>query len=161
MVKSAVLDRGNAQQIIQGLSQTLANTFTITLLTKNFHWNVIDPRFIMLHELWDKQYEELSDAIDELAERIRKLKGRTPASLQEYINMTTIAENDTQLTANEMILQLLRGHEKIIKHIRPLIEESQKFGDEGTGDLYIQRLRSHEKMAWMLRSHLVDIENEN
>lgn len=161
MVKSAVLDRGNAQQIIQGLSQTLADTFTITLLTKNFHWNVIDPRFIMLHEFWDDQYKELSDAVDDLAERIRKLKGRTPASMQEYISMTTIAENDTQITGDEMIIQLLRSHEKIIKHLRPLIEEAQKLGDEGTGDLYIQRLRSHEKMAWMLRSHLVDLGNDN
>lgn len=159
MAKSAVLDRSNAQQVVQGLSQTLADTFTINLLTKNFHWNVIDPRFAMLHKLFDKQYEELSEAVDEIAERIRMLRGRTPASMREYISMTTINENDTELTANEMIDQLLRSHEKIIKHLRPLIEESQKLGDEGTADLYIQRLRSHEKMAWMLRAHLVDIEN--
>lgn len=159
MAKSAVLDRSNAQQVVQGLSQTLADTFTINLLTKNFHWNVIDPRFAMLHKLFDKQYEELSEAVDEIAERIRMLKGRTPASMREYISMTTINENDTELTGNEMIDQLLRSHEKIIKHLRPLIEESQKLGDEGTADLYIQRLRSHEKMAWMLRAHLVDIEN--
>lgn len=159
MGKSAVLDRGNAQQIIQGLSQTLADTFTLNLLTKNFHWNVIDPRFAMLHKLFDEQYEELNDAIDEIAERIRMLKGRTPASLREYIAMTTISENDKELTGNEMIGHLLSAHEKIIKHIRPLIEESQKLGDEGTGDLYIQRLRNHEKMAWMLRAHFDDTEN--
>lgn len=160
MAKSAVLDRGNAQQVIQGLSQTLADTFTITLLTKNFHWNVIDYRFAMLHKFFDEQYEELDEAIDEIAERIRMLKGRTPASMHEYIAMTTIQENDKDLTGDEMIAQLLRAHEKIIKHLRPLIEESQKLGDEGTGDLYIQRLRSHEKMAWMLRAHFADVEND-
>lgn len=155
---SSTIKQSALQQLIQGLSETLANTFTLNLLTKNFHWNVIDPRFIMLHKFFDEQYEELNEGVDAIAERIRMLKGRTPASMQEYLALTSIEENDSELTGDEMIRQLLRGHEKIIARLRVLIEEAQKLGDEGTADLYIQRLRAHENAAWMLRSHLTDIE---
>lgn len=155
---SSTIKQSARQQLIQGLSETLANTFTLNLLTKNFHWNVIDPRFIMLHKFFDEQYEELNEGVDAIAERIRMLKGRTPASMQEYLALTSIEENDSDLTGDEMIRQLLRGHEKIIARLRVLIEEAQKLGDEGTADLYIQRLRAHENAAWMLRSHLTDIE---
>jgi starvation-inducible DNA-binding protein len=157
MAQSSTLDRGAAQRIVEGLSEILADTFTLNLLTKNFHWNVIDPRFMMLHKFFDEQYEELNEAVDIIAERIRMLRGRTPASMQEYLNLTSVDENNTELTGDEMIRQLLREHEKVIGKLRFLIEEAEKFGDEGTADMYIQRLREHEKASWMLRAHLVDL----
>ena len=58
---------------------------------------------------------------------------------------------------DQMIKQLLEGHEKIIGQIRPKIEESEKVNDEGTADLLIQHLRFHEKTAWMLRSHFKEV----
>lgn len=150
------IDQTACEQIAQSLSQVLANTYILYVKTQNFHWNVIDPRFHSLHEMFEQQYKELSEEIDELAERIRMVKNKAPGSLRQFLEMGTLEESDGNLSANEMIYHLLHDREVISNQIRPKIEEAQKLGDEGTADLFIQQLRAHEKAAWMLRSHLTD-----
>lgn len=153
MTTSATLDRTACEQNAQSLSQILADTYVLYLKTQNFHWNVIDDRFNSLHKMFEKQYEELAEAIDELAERIRMLKMPAPGSMRQFLEMTSLEEANSDLSGNEMIRALCHDREALAKHIRPKIEETIKLGDEGTGDLLIQQLRMHEKAAWMLRSH--------
>lgn len=150
---NSVLDRNAVGQITQYLSVLLADTYITYLKTQNFHWNVIDPRFHSLHLMFESFYKELAEATDEIAERIRMLKTRAPASMSEFLELTTLSEIQDELSGDQMIKELCRDRELIIKEIRPKIEESTKLGDEGTADLLIQHLRMHEKAAWMLRSH--------
>lgn len=148
------LERNTLRRIAQDLSVLLADTYILYVKTQNFHWNVKDPRFHSLHEFFDEQYHELAEAIDETAERIRMLNERSPGSLKEFLDLTTLQESDQKLTADEMIKNLLKDHESIISWLRPMIESSTQLGDQGTADFMIQRLKAHEKTAWMLKSSL-------
>jgi starvation-inducible DNA-binding protein len=148
------LDQSVRQQIAQSLGLILADTYVLYMKTQNFHWNIVDARFYSLHKFLENQYEELAEAIDEIAERIRMLGERTPATLKQFLDMTSIEESMGDLGGDEMLAKLLNNHETLIKQIRERIQHISKLGDEGTVDLLIQRLRSHEKTAWMLRSHL-------
>lgn len=151
---AAGLEKKACQKIGATLSQALANTYLLLVKSQNFHWNVVDPRFHSLHEFFQEQYEALFEAVDEIAERIRMLGLKSPGSLREFLDLGNLDEADTNLTGDEMLSELLADHETVIKALREMIEEAVEFGDEGTGDMLIDRLRFHEKTAWMLRSHL-------
>jgi starvation-inducible DNA-binding protein len=142
------------QQIAQHLGLLLADTYVLYTKTQNFHWNVIDPRFYSLHLLFEKQYEELAEAIDEIAERIRMLGHLVPGNFRQFLHMTSLKESNGDLSADQMIIELLNNHEGLCSFIRERISLASELKDEGSADLLIDRLRAHEKAAWMLRSHL-------
>jgi starvation-inducible DNA-binding protein len=142
------------EDISKGLSHFLADTYTLYLKTHNYHWNVTGPMFQSLHLLFEGQYLELATAVDEVAERIRALGNKAPASYQDFINLTSIKENSPDMNATQMIGDLILGHEAVIKTARGLFPMVNEAHDEPTADILIQRLKSHEKAAWMLRSHL-------
>lgn len=141
--------------IIKLLSVTLADTYVLYLKTQNFHWNIIDPRFASLHKFLEEQYEALAEAVDEVAERIRKLGGRSPGSFKQFLELATLKEQDSDhpVSGDEMLKILLQDHESVIRNLRKGIEEANGLHDDGTGDLLIDNIRFHEKAAWMIRSH--------
>ena len=156
MSTAIVMDRTAKHKIADFLSKVLSDTYVLYVKTQNFHWNVVDPRFFALHKMLDEQYHSLAEAIDEIAERIRALEYRAPGSMQQFLDQATLSEAENNLQANAMLQQLVEDHMTLANLIRPWIPESQKHGDEGTADLLIERLRFHEKTAWMLRSHFSD-----
>jgi starvation-inducible DNA-binding protein len=142
------------QQIAGGLARLLADTYTLYLKTHNYHWNVTGPQFNTLHLMFEGQYTELALAVDQIAERIRTLGEPAPATYREFAALSSIAEDDDQPKAEEMIRRLVLGQEAVVRTARsifPLVEEAH---DEPTADLLTQRMQVHEKTAWMLRSLL-------
>lgn len=154
MSTSATLERTACERNAQYLSQILADTYILYLKTQNFHWNVEDERFSSLHKMFEKQYEELAEAIDELAERIRMLKLKAPGSMRQFLQTGSIEEANGDISGKEMLKALCHDRETLANNIRPKIEEIIQSGDQGSGDLLIQHLRMHEKTAWMLRSSI-------
>ena len=150
----AVIKTPHAQKIADELAHFLADTYVLYLKTQNFHWNVKGPQFYFLHKMFEEQYQALALAVDEIAERIRSLGGYAPASFSQFSNLSSLKEVTTELNAETMIQKLLKDHEIMINHIATIISKTQKAQDEGTTDLLIQRLKEHEKTAWMLRSSL-------
>lgn len=140
--------------ITEGLSRLLADSYTLYLKTHNFHWNVTGPMFNALHTMFETQYNELALAVDAIAERIRSLGYPAPGSYREYAKLTSIAEAEGSLTANEMIKQLVDGQETVVRTARQIFPAAEKAADEATCDLLTQRIQLHEKTAWMLRSLL-------
>lgn len=141
--------------IAHGLSKLLADTYTLYLKTHNFHWNVSGPMFRTLHLMFEEQYTELSLAVDMVAERIRSLDHFAPGSYSQFAALTSISEAEGVPKAEDMIAQLVAGHEAVCRTARALFPVIEQCGDEATGDLITQRLQVHEKTAWMLRSLLV------
>lgn len=142
------------QGIAEGLSRLLADTYTLYLKTHNFHWNVEGPMFNTLHLMFETQYTELAQAVDLIAERIRALGFRAPGSYREFAKLATVTDADGNPTAEEMIAELAKGQETVVRTARdvfPLVDEAQ---DEPTADLLTQRMQVHEKTAWMLRAML-------
>lgn len=143
-----------ASNSITGLKVLLANTYTLYLKTQNYHWNVTGPNFIMLHEFFEQQYTSLGEAVDGIAERIRALDQITPGSFSEFLKLKTLSEASVGLNATAMINDLIKDHSEIHKTICSLLDQVRAENDEVTQDLLIERLEYHEKITWMLRSHL-------
>ena len=149
------ISRESLQKIANILNDDLADEYVLLTKTKNYHWNVEDPRFNDLHKFLDEQYQQLSAAVDEIAERVRAVGGRTRATLKEFINSSQIREDvDSYPNADTMLGNLLSDHETIIKTLRKNINECQELNDEGTANFLTDKMEEHEKMAWMLRSFI-------
>ena len=149
------ISRESLQKIANILNDDLADEYVLLTKTKNYHWNVEDPRFNDLHKFLDEQYEQLSGAVDEIAERVRAVGGRTRATLKEFINSSQIREDvGSYPNADTMLGNLLSDHETIIKTLRKNINECQELNDEGTANFLTDKMEEHEKMAWMLRSFI-------
>jgi starvation-inducible DNA-binding protein len=140
--------------VAEGLSRLLADSYTLYLKTHYFHWNVTGPMFNTLHLMFETQYTELSLAVDLIAERIRALDSYAPGTYRDFAKLTSIAESESVPKANDMIAELVAGHEAVCRTARGVFPAAEKATDEATADLLTQRLQLHEKTAWMLRSLL-------
>ena len=141
-------------KIAGGLSQLLADSYTLYLKTHNYHWNVEGPLFNTLHLMFEQQYTELATAVDEIAERIRALGVKAPGSYAAYGELTSIAEGSGNESAEDMIAELVKGQEAVVRTAREAFSAAEAADDEPTADLLTQRMQIHEKNAWMLRSML-------
>ncbi len=144
-------DRKN---IAQGLSHLLADTYTLYLKTHYFHWNVTGPMFNTLHLMFETQYNELALAVDLVAERIRALDVYAPGTYRDFAKLSSIKESESVPKAQDMIAELVAGHEAVCRTARRVFPSADAASDEATADLLTQRLQTHEKTAWMLRSLL-------
>ena len=142
--------------IAKGLSRLLADSYTLYLMTHNFHWNVAGPMFNTLHLMFMGQYTEQWNALDLIAERIRALGHPAPGTYKEFVKLASIKEVEGVPKATEMIRILVEGHEAVARTARELFPLADKASDEPTADLLTQRLTVHEQTAWMLRSLLED-----
>jgi starvation-inducible DNA-binding protein len=148
------IDEEHRTQIANGLSRVLADTYTLYLKTHYFHWNVSGPMFQTLHLMFEQQYNELALAADLVAERIRALNAPAPGSYDAFSKLTSIREETGVPKAEEMVRQLVDGHEAVIRVARNVFPVAEKGADQVTMDLLTQRMQVHEKTAWMLRSLL-------
>lgn len=136
------------------LEKLLATTYDLYYQTQACHWNVVSPQFAMYHQLFEDQYNTLTEAVDEVAERMRMLGHFTPMNLKKLLPKSLLQPLPFSATTDKMVEALLNGHEKIAKELRKMADVADEVDDEGTMDFFIERLRAHEKMAWMLRSSL-------
>ncbi|QQS49616.1 MAG: DNA starvation/stationary phase protection protein [Acidobacteriota bacterium] len=150
------IEEKDRQEISQGLSKLLADTYTLYLKTHNFHWNVTGPMFQTLHLMFETQYNELALAVDQIAERIRALGFFAPGSYREFAKLSSIKEEENVPDAREMIRLLVEGQETVIRTARSVFPAVDRVNDEPTADLLTQRMQVHEKTAWMLRSLLAE-----
>lgn len=148
------ISESDRKAIAAGMSHFLADTYSLYLMTHNFHWNVKGPMFNTLHLMFETQYNELWLAVDMIAERIRALGYPAPGTYSELAALSSIKEVKGQPKAEEMIKHLVKGHEAVIKTARKLMPVVDKASDEPGADVLTQRMQIHEKTAWMLRSLL-------
>ena len=148
------LSKESRMKLIQRLNKLLADEHLLYTKTRNYHWNVTGIHFTLLHELFEEQYNSIQEMADEIAERNRMLGGMSSGTMAEFLQESRLSETPGTIpSANDMIANLLDDHEHIISSLRDDIAACmEKFNDEGTADLLIGTMRSHEKMAWMLRS---------
>ncbi|MFT5643907.1 MAG: starvation-inducible DNA-binding protein [Janthinobacterium sp.] len=146
------LSESERSQIAEGLSGLLADSYTLYLMTHNFHWNVKGPMFNSLHQMFMGQYTEQWTALDMIAERIRALGFPAPGTYQEFTKLATIKEVEGVPKAMEMVAYLVEAQEATARTARKIFSVVDAANDQPTADLLTQRLDIHEKTAWMLRS---------
>ncbi len=148
------IDASTRAKIVKGLSALLADSYTLYLMTHNFHWNVTGPQFNSLHLMFMGQYTEQWNALDLIAERIRALGHPAPGTYREFSKLASIKEVDGVPKADDMVRHLVSAQEATARTARKLLPVVAKADDQPTMDLLTQRLDIHEKTAWMLRSVL-------
>ena len=142
------------EEVVEGLTQAVAETCVATMKAQNYHWNVTGMAFGPLHELFQKIYEEHFEAQDELAERIKALGAHAVGRYDAFLKRSKITECDGTVSAEAMVANLRDDQETLAGTMGALAELAEKHGDLVTNDLAIERAAVHEKFAWLLGAHL-------
>ncbi len=157
-LKPVAMDIGisevDRKKIVKGLSALLADSYTLYLMTHNFHWNVKGPQFNSLHLMFMAQYTEQWNALDIIAERIRALGFPAPGTYKEFVKLATIQEVEGVPKSDDMVRHLVAAQEATARTARKLFPVVDAANDQPTADVLTQRIDIHEKTAWMLRSLL-------
>lgn len=137
-------------ELVEVMNKLLANYSVHYQKLRNFHWNVKGPDFFDIHENFEKQYNQAKVNIDDIAERIRVF-GQTPLStMREYLENSEIKESGTDLTAFEMVSEILKDYEIMLEYMFRVIEVSIDKGDSATEDMVKGFVKEIEKNHWML-----------
>jgi len=143
-------------EVAQRLNALLSDEYALYVKTQKFHWNVVGPHFGPLHKLFNKQYDELAEFVDAIAERVRALGFVAFGSFAEFAAHTSIVESPGENPSDlEMVRLLLNDHEAIIRSLHEQIEFTATKEDLGTENFLADLIMKHQKMAWMLRAHLL------
>ncbi|MBO9665696.1 MAG: DNA starvation/stationary phase protection protein [Bdellovibrio sp.] len=138
----------------QALAKTLSEEYLLMLKTQNFHWNVEGPLFFSLHKLFESQYKELIEFIDDTAEIIRTYNVKSPGSFREFQKTAFIDEAPNDLiSAQQMMDMLNRDHMSMSARLKEYMEDAEVVGDSNAVTLYEDLITFHDKAAWMIRSH--------
>lgn len=138
------------------LNQILADTMTLRDMYKKHHWQVAGPTFYQLHLLFDKHYEEQSELVDTIAERIQTLGGVAIAMSHDVAETTRITRPPRgREDATVQLFRLLEAHGLIISEVREAAEASDQNGDQGTNDVLVSNvLRTNEFQVWFITEQL-------
>ncbi|MEW5837758.1 MAG: Dps family protein [Pseudomonadota bacterium] len=150
------LDDAQREAIGSGLARLLADSYSLFLMTHNFHWNVVGPQFRSLHMMFEEQYTELFTGVDEIAERIRSLGLLAPGTFQKFAALASFSIPEDALSAREMLLALVQAQEAVVRTARETLPVADEANDQPTLDLLTRRMEIHEKNAWMLRAMTQD-----
>ena len=156
MAPAIGINQENLTEVAHTLTKVLADEFVLYTKTRNAHWNVEGPDFYSKHTFFENQYEQLDETMDEVAERIRALEHYAPATLKQFLQLTHLTESSREKNdSTGFVKELLADHESIIIFLRENINRfANELHDTGTSDFITGLMETHEKMAWMLRSHL-------
>lgn len=155
-VKSGI-DTKVREQLAKHLSLILADNYVLTIKSHIYHWNVVGPLFKPIHDLTEEHYEDLFEASDVIAERIRALGHQAPMNAGEIdLKLSIPTPSKSMPSAHDMIADLVKHHETISAEMRDLGAYAGDNGDLVTEDLMTARITFHEKAAWMLRAMLAE-----
>lgn len=144
----------NIKKVTNELNQQVANWTVAFTKLHNFHWYVKGPNFFSLHVKFEELYDEASQYIDDLAERILAIGGKPIGTLKESLNLSIIDEAGKDYTAEEMVVELSQDFSHVVKQLEKAIEVASNAEDDVTEDLFIGMKTNIEKHNWMLKSYL-------
>lgn len=144
--------------VAQSLKTLLADSYALLAQTHLAHWNVEGPAFFQLHTAFQTQYEELFEAIDEIAERLRALDIYAPGGLTTLAKGSAITEQTVgPAPAKDFVAHLVESHEILLGTALEVRKSAEAAADLETQDLAIKRIQTHEKTLWMLKSFLKNL----
>lgn len=141
-------------ELIQKLNKLLASSFTMYLKAHNFHWNVEDQDFPQYHEFFGNLYEEVYGSVDTTAEQIRALGGYAKGSLTDFKELSTVRDQVTIPSLQEMVAILKRDNDAIIAVLNEVHEAASTQKEYGLINYIEGRIDTHKKHGWMLRASM-------
>ncbi|WP_251518178.1 MULTISPECIES: Dps family protein [Staphylococcus] len=144
----------NNEDVVKVLNQQVANWTVAYTKLHNFHWFVKGPNFFSLHVKFEELYDEASQYIDDLAERILAVGGSPVATLKESLELSIVEEAEKSYKAEEMVEELSKDFTNISKQLDEAIEVAGNADDDVTEDMFIGMKTDIDKHNWMLKSYL-------
>jgi starvation-inducible DNA-binding protein len=141
-------------RIVDGLNLMVADTYALMGLTHLAHWNVEGADFFPLHKAFQEQYENLFEAVDEIAERVRALDAFAVGGLGTLASMAQLNEFKSPMPQKDYVAALIVAHEKVVDDAARTRDAAAESDDLESQDLMIKRIQWHEKTLWMLKSYL-------
>jgi starvation-inducible DNA-binding protein len=154
VIASAAVKSKQDTRLVEALNLVLADTYALMALTHLAHWNVEGSGFFSLHKAFEDQYEELFEAVDEVAERVRALEHYTIGGLARLARTAGLDEFSAPQSQKDFVAGLVVAHEKALDDAACARDLANEFGDLESQDLMIKRIQSHQKTVWMLKSFL-------
>lgn len=148
------VEKDGRAAVAEALSKAVADSYFLYAKTLGVHWNVQGPNFYGLHKLTDAQYNELHQAADAMAERIRALGKFAPTGFEAFRKLTVVDADTEHKSTQEMIEELVTDNETVAKRMQEFAELAEENGDMFTNDMLVARIGAHEENAWMLRASL-------
>ena len=141
-------------RLTDALNLVLADSYALMALTHLAHWNIEGPNFFSLHKAFHEQYEDLFEAIDEIAERVRALDGYAIGGLNKLARTAGMDEFSSPMPQKDYVAAMIVAHEKVMDDAIRARDIAGEMNDLQSQDLMIKRLTFHEKTIWMLKSYL-------
>lgn len=149
------INESHRQSVAEELNKVLADEVVLSIQTRNYHWNIEGRNFNAMHHFYEKQFTEVDEIMDLVAERVRMIGHYTEARLADYLKLTHLVEQPYSNDEQVQLMNLLESQETIIRNMRKLITVfNEEYKDFGSSDFVTQLLGKHEKMAWMIRASL-------
>ena len=136
------------------LKSVLADQFLLYSKSRNYHWNVTGPNFYGLHAVFEKIYNELAEDVDSIAERIRAIGFKTPGTLKEFLELTSINEEPGEYPAQSAMVQnIINDFETLIEKMKSGSNKIQNdFKDDVTAGMFCSLIEKYQKTVWMLKA---------
>jgi starvation-inducible DNA-binding protein len=142
----------NATTDISGaLNLLLADVFALYLKTKNFHWHMSGPHFRDYHLMLDEQSDQIFAMTDDIAERVRKIGGRTIHSIGHIAKLQRVKDNDAEyVDPIDMLAELREDNKDLVRRMRQTHELTDEENDVATTSLLENWIDEAERRAWFL-----------
>lgn len=148
------IKKADRAEMAAKLGDALASTVVLYYKTQSVHWNVTGPLFGTVHQLTERQYEDLAASIDEIAERIRALGAKTPVGLSTYVKNSVIDDLTDWGDVEDMLKQLTSDNLAVADQMREFVKTAEEADDVFTADLLTARIGALEEASWMLSASL-------
>lgn len=150
------IEAKDRNSVAQGLSGVLAQTYRLMVKSHVYHWNMVGPLFMPVHQLTEQHDENLFAATDEIAERVRALGFPSPHASECRLELDTISMGNDIGTTRHLIEDLIADHGALARGMRKIAKVAEEADDFASHDLMVMRLALHEKAIWMFRSNTAE-----
>ena len=145
------------QKVTEAINPLVADAFALYVKTKNFHWHLSGARFRDLHLLFDEHADAIFEAIDLLAERVRRVGGTTIRSISHISGLQTISDdNDEFVSPDAMIRRLMEDNRHYVELLRKAHAVCDAAGDVATTSFLEGIIDETERRVWFLYEILQD-----
>lgn len=144
------LDTSKVDSIVDALQQLLADYQVYYTNLRGFHWNITGHGFFTLHSKFEEMYDDVSEKVDEIAERILMLGGTPANKFSDYLQQANVQEVSGLTCGKEAVENVLNTLACLIKQECALLSVASEANDEGTVSLMSDYLKEQEKQVWML-----------
>lgn len=136
--------------LVEALRRVLADTFVMYVHAHGAHWNITGSGFPEYHRFLGDLYDELWEALDDIAEHLRSIGAAAPATITGIYAESKLPDKDAGSTWNIIRAQLANENAVVIAGLSEAYAAAAD--NPGMQNFLADRLDKHAKHGWMLNA---------